>query len=41
MHYVDETRLEFEVNIPNGNVGSGGHIGSGGDGEIMKSLVNL
>ena len=40
LHYVDEAGLEFEVHVPNVDVGSSGHIGGGGDGELAESLLS-
>ena len=40
LHHVDEARLELKIHILNIDVGSGSHIGGGGDGELAKSLLN-
>ena len=40
LHHVDEAGLELEFHIPNIDVGSGSHIGGGGDGEVTESLLS-
>ena len=40
LDYVDEARLELKIHIPNIDVGSGSHIGSGGDRELAESLFS-
>jgi hypothetical protein len=38
LHHVNETRFELKVHVLDVDVGSGDHVDSGGDGEIMESL---
>ena len=40
LHHVAEAELEFKVHIPKIDVGSGSHIGGGGDGELAESFFS-
>ena len=40
LHHVNEAGLQLKIHIPNINVGSSCHIGSGGDGKVVEDLLS-
>ena len=40
LHHVDEAGFEFEVDLPNVDVGSSSHIGGGGDGKLFSAIAS-
>ena len=41
LHHIDEAGLELKIHVPNIDIGSGSHIGGGGDGELRRVFSTI